>query len=271
MKTKEYENYRSVLKAEYISRSSRNSKYSLNAFSRDLGISPSRISEIFSGKQGLSPKRARLIGERLGYKLEKLDWFCDLVSKEHARNQIQKQIAEEKLSHYRNGVKTSKLPKSLPFSLKWHHFAIRRMTLLKDFESDPRWIAQRLDISEQEAAEAINEMLKVGLLVLSEDGHLHLGSNYESPHKDSHKKEKANIFRHISEKALLKYGSSDEKKQKHGLHFLTISKDQYEEVKRLITDLEDKIDNLTHQAKEHQDLCVLMVNFFPLSSQNLTE
>src|SRR2546430_13739191 len=51
--------YRRVLRKELESRCRTSPRYSLRAFARDLKISPSRLSEILSGKQGLSRAAAR--------------------------------------------------------------------------------------------------------------------------------------------------------------------------------------------------------------------
>ena len=53
------------LGAEFSKRKLRNETYSLRAFARDLGVSASRLSEILSGKLGISEKTAETIASKL--------------------------------------------------------------------------------------------------------------------------------------------------------------------------------------------------------------
>jgi transcriptional regulator with XRE-family HTH domain len=57
--------YRDYLRQEYLRRRATVPGYSLRAYARDLGLSPSHLCEILNGGQNLSPARARLIAARL--------------------------------------------------------------------------------------------------------------------------------------------------------------------------------------------------------------
>lgn len=46
----------------------------------------------------------------------------------------------------------------------WYHFAILELTTLKDFKSDPFWIAKKLGIQSASVESAIKRLLKIGLL-----------------------------------------------------------------------------------------------------------
>ena len=76
--------YRSILKDELLRRIRQNPRYSLRAFARDLRLSPSRLSEVLSGKQGLSRQAAKAITERLGWRGSEAERFIDLVESQHA-------------------------------------------------------------------------------------------------------------------------------------------------------------------------------------------
>ncbi len=62
-KTPYSKNYRDYLRRELEQRVQQDPRYSLNRFARDLDLAPSRLSEVLSGKQGLS----RAIAERISH------------------------------------------------------------------------------------------------------------------------------------------------------------------------------------------------------------
>lgn len=57
--------YRSILKEQLQSRQELNSSYSLRAFAKKLELSPSKLSEVISGKKRLSSKRAEDVVNKL--------------------------------------------------------------------------------------------------------------------------------------------------------------------------------------------------------------
>ena len=60
-----YQSYQDILKAELEKRQRANARYSLRAFARDLGVSPSNLSEILQRKAGLSRIKAQEIAKKL--------------------------------------------------------------------------------------------------------------------------------------------------------------------------------------------------------------
>ena len=92
--------YRVQLRRELNRRRYANPYYSLRAFARDLKIAPSRLSEIFNHKQGLSRKAALKIADILGYIGETREYFLDSVTAQHARSKIDRQSARIRLGRY---------------------------------------------------------------------------------------------------------------------------------------------------------------------------
>src|SRR5258708_1981839 len=91
-------NYRSVLKSELETRCSRNPRYSLRAFARDLELSAPRLSGVLSGKFGLSRDAAEKIAQRLNYSKEETARFCDSVESLHARARVVRNLAKQRVS-----------------------------------------------------------------------------------------------------------------------------------------------------------------------------
>ncbi len=157
--------YREVLKAELTSRCRINPRYSLRAFARDTGLAPSRLSEIFSGKQGLSRDVASKLADRLGYTSDEKSTFCDLVESEHARSKLVRKSAAERVERWWSEREMLRI-KNETFHLisDWHHLAILELMGTKDFRDDPAWIARRLGIGAAEVALALERLEKFGFI-----------------------------------------------------------------------------------------------------------
>ena len=95
-----YVDYRVQLQQEFDRRRKGNPYYSLRAFARDLAIAPSRLSEIFNHKQGLSRKVALRIADTLGFIGESRELFLDSVTSQHARSKSERQMAFMRLHNY---------------------------------------------------------------------------------------------------------------------------------------------------------------------------
>jgi uncharacterized protein (TIGR02147 family) len=152
-----------VILGHYEERSSRNSSYSLRAFARDLGLSASGLSQILSGKQGLSVELAAQIADRLQMNEVEKKRVCALAESRHARSKKQRELARIRLSEFAVSPTTVQLDAFRVIS-EWYHFAILELTRLEGFEGTPQWIADALEINEKSAELAIERLLRLELL-----------------------------------------------------------------------------------------------------------
>jgi uncharacterized protein (TIGR02147 family) len=164
--------YRDILKREFEHRSSRNAKYSLRAFAKFLGISQSRLSEILSGKQGLSREWAERISEKLNHNGDEKKLFADLVEAEHARSSLKRKLAHSRLSSRRQATENTLQLDVFHVISDWYHFGITELALTKGFKSDPVWIAKRLGVAPKRIELAIERLLRLGLLARDSKGAL---------------------------------------------------------------------------------------------------
>ena len=160
-----YMDYREILRNELSRRARQNPRYSQGAFARDLNLRPSRLSEILSGKQGISLKIAEQIAETLRFNHEESSYFGDLVVSVHGRSKISRESARLRLIKYRK-------PDNDPFAAddtfkvisEWYHLAIVSLTKLDKFQNSIEWIASVLGIEEAEAEEAVSRLVRLGVL-----------------------------------------------------------------------------------------------------------
>ncbi len=165
------ENYRNRLKDEFNERCHRNRRYSLRAFARDIDLLPSRLSDIFQGKQGLSAEMAQKICTHLNWSEKEKRLFIVSVESQHARSQIRRTAALAELKEIESQANIKVIDADL-FAIiaQWHHFAILELFATDDFQPSPSWIASRLDLNPIEVERALSRLERVGLLKKQEGG-----------------------------------------------------------------------------------------------------
>lgn len=155
--------YREILKNEFESRSSRNSRYSLRAYSRDLGISPTSLSLILSGQQGLSKPQAEKLARQIGFNKEQQRMFIDLVECAHARSSKVRDLARVRLIKHDTSGSSLQLDQFRMIS-DWYHLAILELTALPIFKSNVTWIAKSLGITREQAEQGVDRLKKLEFL-----------------------------------------------------------------------------------------------------------
>lgn len=139
------------IKAQLAERQARNPNFSMRAFARQLGMSPAQVSQLISGKRPLTQKAARKISEALDLSpVERLEFMRATLPDwiEAAPKQEEQALSEDEFRAIAD----------------WHHFAILSLTKTAGAKPDPRWIGQRLGISVNEAREALDRLLRLGLV-----------------------------------------------------------------------------------------------------------
>lgn len=156
--------YIDFLKNEFTSRKLTNGSYSLRAFARDIGLSPSSLSLILKGSQGLSVERAHKIAHSIGMTERQKAFFCDLVESQHGRSYKSRNEASKRLALINSKSNNEISLESFSIISDWYHYAILELFTLKDFEGSYDWISKKLKITQSEAKKAVLRLKKVGLL-----------------------------------------------------------------------------------------------------------
>jgi uncharacterized protein (TIGR02147 family) len=158
-------NYRRLLKDELQRRKKTKSFYSSNAFARDLAVSSSFLCQVLSGKRKLSATKAFMIAHKLSWRPKKQKLFMDLVRYEMIEGHGKGVLLSEIRKSANTAAEFSPLELA-KFELisNWYHYAILELCDVDGFRSDSQWIAKKLDITDREAQDAIERLIKLGLL-----------------------------------------------------------------------------------------------------------
>jgi uncharacterized protein (TIGR02147 family) len=158
--------HREKLRSELNQRSQVNPHYSLRAFARDLGVTPSWLSEFLNGKKGLSVAQARKIVQRLDLSDNEAEVFLLSVRATHARDHRERLSAQAEVRQRldeRRDVKFVNLEIQRTVN-SWYHLALLELTELEGFKSSPSWIARRLRLPLVLVKRALADLERAGLL-----------------------------------------------------------------------------------------------------------
>lgn len=162
--------YREKLRSELVRRIRSNPYYSQRAFARDLGLSPSRLNEVLSGKHGLSLAGAAQVADRLGLKDAERSAFLDSVESLHGRSALSRKKADARLRAWQAGQSAGKLEAdAFEVISDWYHFAYLELIGLPAFEPEPAWAARALGITVPEVEQITLRLERVGLLAREAD------------------------------------------------------------------------------------------------------
>lgn len=138
---------RHILLEELVKAQSKNPSYSMRAYAAKLGISQPSISEILSGKRPLTKKMAYKI-------LRGLDRNPDEISN----------LIKPANSKTLDAAFTSVDMDSYHLISDWYYYAILSLMETRGFISSGEWVAKRLEISEHQANEAIETLLRLKMV-----------------------------------------------------------------------------------------------------------
>lgn len=162
--------YRSILNEIFQERTAINGAYSLRSYARDLMVSPSTLSEILNGKKGLSPRLAYSIAKNLKLPDWEQKYFCDLVSKEHAKSPRVRSEAKRRLEDRKKENLVHILnQRAMKALTSWVDLAILEITYMQDFEGTSQWIAKKLQISPALVNSSVKRLTEAGLLEINQE------------------------------------------------------------------------------------------------------
>lgn len=133
-------------------RKARNPAYSLRALARDLGIGAASLSDALAGKRRLSKTSLKRVAERLE--------LSPLEQEQIFPRQTIRKIEWDEVERLELKEDTFRL------IADWYYLAILNLAKVKNCRKEPRWLAERLGISEVEAQTALRRLLRLGLVEL---------------------------------------------------------------------------------------------------------
>jgi uncharacterized protein (TIGR02147 family) len=260
--------YRDMLERQFTARCRRNPRYSRRAFARDLGLSPSQLTEVLHGESGLSPRKAADIAQKLGFTSGDTELFCALVEAEHARDAGRRATARSLLARLRSRRSFHDLTlDNFVLIAEWYHLAILELMKVRRFRSEAAWVARVLGIGAESAREAIERLKRLGLAdALERSGGSLAPSRDKTTTPDDVPSQAVRSFHaQILGKASEALTSQSVEEREFGTLLLAVRQDQIETAKRLIRDFQCQFSETLAGAGDRDEVYGLAVQFFRLS------
>jgi uncharacterized protein (TIGR02147 family) len=235
----------------------------LSRAAKALGIQPSLFTGILKGEKNLTPEQALEFAHYAGLSELETEYFTTLVQFDRAGTQRLRSRLEKKLAELREKSKLlkSRLPpeKEMPeqakalFYSEWYYSAIRIVTSVESMQT-PEAIANSLGLQRQTILRVLDFLLANNLVVFS-DGRFQMGP--QSTHIGSGE---LLVSRHHTNWRL-KAIEAINAETKENLHFtspLSISKNDAETVRKLLTQTIDRIFEIVDPSPAEEVDCLCM-------------
>ncbi|MEZ4742334.1 MAG: TIGR02147 family protein [Bdellovibrionota bacterium] len=165
MPLRNYQDYRDILKAILSHRKKKNPAYSMRAFARNIGISPSRLSEVLNSNRSLSIRMAKIIATNAFDTLRDQEYFTNLVILESKTSKFIIDAARKRIEQYRSDTQARTLTSDELQDLnKWHDMAILQLIKQRDTIPEIDEIASRLGIEKNQADRSLQKLHTLGFL-----------------------------------------------------------------------------------------------------------
>jgi uncharacterized protein (TIGR02147 family) len=265
-----HNDYRAYLREVFSERIQRNKAYSLRAFSNQIGIYPSHLSDIFLNKKHLSFQSGLKVSQKLGLDSDEVEYFCLLIQYATAKDQQVKDATVQRMSLINQFRPVENLSlDAFRMIADWYHIPILVMAELPSSQFTAKKISRRLGIKPIEVQTAIDRLLRLQLLSKSPDG------SYKKTFTDGvFKSQHANVGLRHFHKAMLERAIEALEKQTNdeklvGSETIIFDLDQMEEFKKMTEKYFTKAVNLGRSGKKRREVYHLGVQFFRLTERNL--
>lgn len=143
------------LLTQFHSRKLKNPRYSLRAFASYLGINSGRLSQYFNGQREISPRAAKTISEKLHLDAAETNYFFHLIDQDKNEKKTVGSLLKDD---------------QIALVVEWYHAALLALLSTKDFDSDAKWIAERLQLPVEVVESSIERLQRIELLENSRTG-----------------------------------------------------------------------------------------------------
>ncbi len=263
-------NVQEILSSHFKKKQKENEYFSLRLFARNVGLSPSYLSLIFSGKRKLQLKYLGPICEALDLDKETQNEVYSLFIKENSHLNKGKHFINDRMTENPSKKKESIVlqnRKMLSALNPWYNLAVLDATLLKDFDGTREWISKKLNLSLEQINEAVDKLLDLGLLVEEDKGLKKVDKTIEfrSSKSPAYIREHHSQYMDVA-KNILKENTDEEFLEERLISGLTVvlSQNKAQDIKARLNRLLYEIIEESEQDSNTTEVYRFSVQFFPI-------
>lgn len=261
--------FHNLLQDELEIRARKNPQYSLRAFARDLGLAPSRLSEIIRRRRGLSVRTVARVSEKLGLPDHEIKFYTLRAQLAQAKDPKKKSKLKRELKELEAQFRFFEFPLEINMPLTWLHLGVLEAMGIPGFKLDPKWIASRFSVEEALVRTVLAELERLGLYWAEGGKPVRLarlikfvpGPDIEAV--EARREDLAQLLDRAKEAILEeKVGTFLSTTQ-----YLALPESCLEDVRALIQEFKNKIASYYDSAEPGERVYCLNVNFIPLDDK----
>lgn len=251
---RESDSRRTWLENLLTERIQRNPSYSLRSFSQRVGVSPSVVSRVLSGKRNLTFKLALRIADALSFGPQEREHLIDLFS---AKNEEAAETAQIR--------KTRDLTVDFFNAMsEWHNYGLTQLLYVDGFREDSKWISRALNITELQVKLTIERLLRLEILDRNESGELFRTSTHLSTTTDIASSGLKKFQKQILEKAIISLEEDEIQERDITSITMAVNEENIAEAKEEIKKFRLKMADLLEMGKKTR-VYNLGIHLIPLS------
>ncbi len=173
-----FSDYRSYLNAHFQKTKRRNSHWSYGAWAKQLKLaSTSSLTKVLHGQRDPGPEITSKLVKFFDFNRQQSVYFQDLIqlAKLKGDPRLSVLLMEKMEREHPGGAIRILTDDEFKLISEWYPYAIRQLIKRKRFVNSPNWIVQqfRFHLSPTEALNALNTLLRLGLVERDAKGRLH--------------------------------------------------------------------------------------------------
>ncbi|KYG69813.1 DUF4423 domain-containing protein [Bdellovibrio bacteriovorus] len=237
-----------------------NPRYSLRSFALFIDVDNSRLSKILRNERPVHPELVERIGKKLRLSSEEIDRYKVLEANKYRRKALP--VTPKKIVPYKQISEDS-----FRIISDITHYQVLELMKLKSFEPNLKWVAKAIGISEKQATECRDRLMRVGLLQIDEKGRWTDSSEgfstdilSETRASEAHRKMQSEILVRAHQ-ALEKF--TLEERDQSSMMMATSAK-KLLEAKRMIKQFRRKLGQFLDDCDEKDQIYQLSISLYPL-------
>lgn len=263
----EHLSYRTFLKELLVLRRKGNPSYSLRAMALSLGFSSSQVSEALNGKANFSVASLRKIAKKLKLSKAEADYLCLLGQIEsendaEARENLFKELS--RLNPARTTMTDLTIVQFKQIS-DWQHSAILELVYLGEFVFNAENVSKKIGISKVEAELAIDRLLLLELLYVSEEGTYHRKNSALQMRLEEKNAAMRKFYRQMFEKASSALDEQTPSERWSGYETLPIAEEAMPELRAACDRFFGEVLTIASKHEKKEKVYHLMTHFFSLT------
>jgi hypothetical protein len=233
-----------ILNVELAKRKSLDPSYSVRKFSAEAGVDSSTMSKYLKNTR----KMSEYIFKNILHSLKVSQGTED----EYSKKVLQLDILEKQHSEIR---------------ANWYYYAILELTTLVDFQSDIKWMSNKLSLDFKTTHDAVELLKEVGALVIEDNKFKdNLGNVSFVEHVDMDIEEGRIHQTQLLQKSIYSVNNNDSSIKDHTSYSFALDSSLVPEVKQLIEEFTGQLANLIDEkSKENDSVYTVQVNLTSLT------